>query len=104
MALVLFDAPIGTADRILPLSERPPIPGTPVMVGGYAQENPNVLTADKSCQVIGYNANARGRLLTRHNCRATRGVSGAPLWRSRVPRLSTGRAQAKAGCISHRVC
>ena len=28
--------------------------------------------------MIGYNANARGRLLTRHNCRATRGVSGAP--------------------------
>jgi len=78
-ALVLFDAPIGTADRILPLSERPPIPGTAVMVGGYAQENPNVITADKSCQVIGYSADAWGRLLTKHNCRATRGVSGAPL-------------------------
>jgi len=45
----VLDAAIGTPDRVLPLSERTPPPGTTVMAGGYAHENPNMLTVDRSC-------------------------------------------------------
>jgi protease YdgD len=49
------------------------------MVGGYGQDNPNVLTADMACHLTGLVRDPGGRTLLTHDCRAVRGVSGAPL-------------------------
>jgi protease YdgD len=78
-ALVRLVAPIASADYLLPLVRGLPPPGTPVMVGGYAQENPNVMTADVDCHVTAIMADGQGRRLLHHDCSATHGVSGAPL-------------------------
>jgi protease YdgD len=79
-ALIVLDAPIGTADRRLAVSQRPPQPGAALMIGGYAVDNPNVLTADTNCKVTGYTADGQGRPLIRHDCRTAHGISGAPLF------------------------
>jgi protease YdgD len=63
----------------LALAPAVPAPGTAVMVGGYGQDNPNVLTADTDCQLTGFLRDAGGHPLLVHDCRAVRGVSGAPL-------------------------
>ncbi len=34
-AVLTLDAPLGTADRVLPLVRDLPEPGTPAMLGGY---------------------------------------------------------------------
>lgn len=78
-ALITLAAPLAHSDRTLPLASRPPAPGAAIMVGGYGQDNPNVLTADTSCHVLGYVSDGLGRSLIRHDCAATHGVSGAPL-------------------------
>jgi protease YdgD len=78
-ALVVLDRTVDRLDRVLALSLQPPAPGSAIMVGGYGQDNPNVLTADTSCRVLGYAVDALGQRLIRHDCAATHGVSGAPL-------------------------
>lgn len=78
-AVIELDRPVEAAGPPLSLASGIPGPGTEVMVGGYAQDNPNVLTADTRCRVTGFAADARGRRLLRHDCAATHGVSGAPL-------------------------
>ncbi len=64
-----------------PLELAPALPatGTAVMVGGYGQDNPNVLTADMACRLAGSGRDAGGHGLLVHDCHAVRGVSGAPL-------------------------
>jgi protease YdgD len=49
------------------------------MVGGYSQDHPLLLTADIGCRIMGQIDDGSGHHLLRHNCAATRGVSGAPL-------------------------
>lgn len=51
------------------------------MLGGYQQGHPLVLVlrADTDCRIVGHVTHAAGRLLLRHHCTATMGVSGAPL-------------------------
>ncbi len=78
-ALIELAGSVGSAGPPLPLGESIPAPGTEVMVGGYAQDSPNVLTADTSCHVTGIVADVRGRRMLQHNCAVTYGVSGAPL-------------------------
>lgn len=78
-AVITLAGPVTSAGPPLPLASGPPAVGTAVMVGGYAQDNPNVLTADTLCHVTGRAADGRGRLLLVHDCVATHGVSGAPL-------------------------
>jgi protease YdgD len=63
----------------LPIIREPPEVGSIVMLGGYQQDHPLVLMADTSCRIVGRFVDASGRLLLRHNCAASRGVSGAPL-------------------------
>jgi protease YdgD len=63
----------------LGLAPAAPAPGTAVMVGGYGQDNPNVLTADMACHLTGLLRDRGGHALLAHDCRAVRGVSGAPL-------------------------
>lgn len=68
-----------SADRALPL-EAVKLPlATGVMLGGYAQDNPNVLTADPHCEVTGLVQDRLGDELLVHNCTAMRGTSGAPI-------------------------
>lgn len=78
-AVIELAGPVASAGPPLPLARSIPVAGTEVMVGGYAQDNPNVLTADTQCRVTGLAEDARGRRLLRHDCAATHGVSGAPL-------------------------
>ena len=59
--------------------DQSPEVGSKVMLGGYQQDHPLVLTADTECQIVGRSTDASDRLLLRHNCAAARGVSGAPL-------------------------
>ena len=99
-SLIELASDVGNADHVLPLSRRIPPDGTMLMVGGYAQEHPNVLTADLDCRVTGSFVDSQGRRLIRHNCATSRGVSGAPL----LVRTETGWsivginvAQAKDG-------
>ncbi|WP_428665301.1 trypsin-like serine peptidase [Reyranella sp.] len=65
--------------QILGLAHVVPTPGTAVMVGGYGQDNPNVLTADTACRLTGLGRDPGGHAVLTHDCRAVRGVSGAPL-------------------------
>lgn len=77
-ALVFLAAAL-PAQEPLGLARTRPAPGTPIMVGGYGQDNPNVLTADMDCRLTGLARDAGGHGLLTHDCRAVRGVSGAPL-------------------------
>jgi protease YdgD len=78
-ALLVIDTPLGTADRVLAISERAPETGTAVAIGGYSADHPNWLTADATCRIVGRAADGDGRPLLRHNCTATHGASGAPV-------------------------
>jgi len=62
----------------LPLLRDIPAAGTPVLLGGYQQDRPEVLMADTGCQVLGLWRRERTTLLV-HGCAGTRGASGAPL-------------------------
>jgi protease YdgD len=78
-AILTIDAPLGTADRVLALSDHSPTIGTLVMLGGYSQDRRYVLTADSSCRVLSVSTDMSGRPLLEHSCTGTRGVSGAPV-------------------------
>jgi protease YdgD len=49
------------------------------MLGRYQQDHPLLLMADLQCQIIGRSIDSSDRLVLRHNCAGTNGVSGAPL-------------------------
>jgi protease YdgD len=78
-AVLRIDAELGSADRVLPVSEDPPRLGTTVMVGGYSRDYVYVLTADSHCRIIGRMIDGNGRTLLVHDCTAKRGTSGGPL-------------------------
>jgi protease YdgD len=78
-ALLTIDTPLGTADRVLALSDHSPAIGASVMLGGYSQDRRYVLTADSSCRVLSVSTDLAGRPLLEHDCTATRGVSGGPV-------------------------
>jgi len=78
-ALVSLDKTLGSEDRVLPVASDLPQDGSNVMLGGYQQDHPLLLLADTHCQIDGRVVDASGRLLLRHNCAGTHGVSGAPL-------------------------
>jgi protease YdgD len=89
-ALVTLAAPM--PDQLaLPLLPTLPAAGAVVMLGGYGQDNANVLTADTDCRVTGLLADARGGRLLRHDCSTIQGTSGAPLL------IRTDRGWAIAG-------
>ena len=77
-AILTLDAPLGTADRLLPLVQELPPAGSPAMLGGYEQDRAQVIVADVACFVIGVIRNGNA-LMLHHSCAGTRGVSGAPL-------------------------
>ncbi len=81
-ALLTLAAPLTVEGGYLPLDPQPPASGTAVMVGGYAQNDPNTLAADTNCRVTAAAVDSGGRRLVLHNCTIVLGVSGAPLLRS----------------------
>jgi protease YdgD len=62
------------AQRALPLLREPPPPRTPLMLGGYQQDRPELLLADTGCRALGVQ-----EAMLLHDCAGTRGSSGAPL-------------------------
>jgi protease YdgD len=77
-ALVSLDTAL-PGQHPLELAPAAPLLGTAVMVGGYGQDNPNVLTADTACRLVELRRDSRGRRVLIHDCQAVHGVSGAPL-------------------------
>jgi len=70
-ALITLDTRPGSPDRVLPMLGEPPEIGSSVMLGGYQQNHPLILTADRGCRIIGWATDARGRRLLHHNCTGT---------------------------------
>lgn len=64
---------------VLPLAAALPAAGAAAMLGGWQQDRAHALLADTGCQVQAALRDSEGRLLLRHGCAATRGVSGGPL-------------------------
>jgi len=86
-ALLRLGEPIGTPALVLPLLRDPPEPRTPVMLGGYQQDRPEVLMADTACRILGLQRQSTGHRTLAHDCAGTRGASGAPL----LVRMADGR-------------
>lgn len=78
-AVVTLEAPLGTADRVLPLAREAPRPGTKLALGGYEQDRAHALLADVTCLLVGTVEEPTGRAMLRHSCAATRGSSGGPV-------------------------
>jgi protease YdgD len=78
-ALLTLEQRIGTPGRILPLLREAPPPRSPLMLGGYQQDRPEVLMADTGCRVIGVQRAGGAPPTLMHDCAGTRGSSGAPL-------------------------
>ncbi len=78
-ALLTLEEPIAAADRALPLLLEAPRPRTPLMLGGYQQDRPEVLVADAGCRALGLGRDLAGLPVLLHDCAGTRGASGGPL-------------------------
>lgn len=74
-AVLTLERDVAPREFTLPLMAALPAPRSPLMLGGYQQDRPEVLLADTQCRAIG--ATAGGMLL--HDCAGTRGVSGGPV-------------------------
>jgi protease YdgD len=74
-AVLTLDRDIAPRELALPLMTTRPLARTPLMLGGYQQDRPEVLLADTQCRAIGITSS--GMLL--HDCAGTRGVSGGPV-------------------------
>jgi protease YdgD len=93
-AVLTLENPVGTPDRILPLAREAPAPRTPLMLGGYQQDRPEVILADTACRAIGLHAGTGGLRTFVHDCAGTRGASGAPVL------VQQGGGWAVAGIVS----
>ena len=78
-ALLTLDRDIGAPDRILPIRVKSAVAGTRVLLGGYSQMQPYILTASSACKILAQSLDADGRPVLRHDCESALGVSGAPL-------------------------
>jgi len=95
-ALLTLERPIGDSRRVLPLLRQVPPARTPVMLGGYQQDRPEVLMADTDCRVLGLRRSPDGHAVIVHDCAGTRGASGAPL----LAQLANGAGWGVAGVLS----
>ncbi len=78
-AVLTLDAKDQMPEATLPIRLAPPAPGSLVAIGGYSQDRGFTITADRDCHIVAHVADRAGRKLLRHDCTATRGVSGAPV-------------------------
>lgn len=78
-AVLTLEAADRMPDVALPICQALSSPGLPVAIGGYSQDRGFTITADRDCRIVAMATDAGGRPLLRHDCAATRGVSGAPV-------------------------
>ena len=77
-AVLELDRDIGRKVGILPLaSDKKIVAGEPLVHAGYSQDKAHVLTKDATCEVL---PGGGGSALLRHDCNATFGDSGSPLF------------------------
>jgi protease YdgD len=107
-ALVTLDQPLGTADRLVGFASAPPAAGQAAMIAGYSGDFVEVITADTSCHIVGFGSDAAGHRFLRHDCAATQGASGAPLfvregtgWR--IAGIEVGASVALVGGVASSV-
>lgn len=84
-AVLTLERDIASAAEVLPLWREVPPPGTPLTLGGYQQDRPELLMADSACRLLGAAGEREGPALLRHGCAGTRGASGAPLLLQTAP-------------------
>jgi len=77
-ALLTLDQEVAEGVPPLPLQQKLPPPGTPLMLGGYQQDRPELILADRGCHLLGV-VRHDGAPLIAHDCAGTRGASGAPV-------------------------
>ncbi|WP_160936105.1 trypsin-like serine peptidase [Teichococcus coralli] len=77
-ALLTLDGDVAGGVRPLPLRRALPPPGTPLMLGGYQQDRPELILADRECHLLGLVRHGAAPLFV-HDCAGTRGASGAPV-------------------------
>ncbi len=75
-AILSLDAPLPARVRPLPVTDVLPRAGSPIAIGGFAQDRAYLMTADTHCR-LGPTL-ASGKLLS-HDCAIQHGDSGAPL-------------------------
>jgi protease YdgD len=75
-AVVYVENPFPSGTTPLRLAAERPLPGAPVLTGGYPSEKAHMMTADKHCQVSAVSAD--GKLIT-NTCIIHHGDSGGPL-------------------------
>lgn len=78
IAILGFDQLV-SANTVL-LAESDAGPGRALMLGGYGQDRPEALLADANCIVQSLIPDRHGNLVLTHNCAATRGTSGGPVF------------------------
>ena len=80
-ATLVLNHPVARPDEVFPVSTKPEEihPDMPVVLGGYEQNMPDVITADLHCHLTGLTHDGGGNLLFSHDCAGTHGSSGAPL-------------------------
>ena len=84
-ALLTLDRDVAGGVAPLVLERQVPAPGTPLMLGGYQQDRPELLLADPACRLLGISGQRTAPRLLWHDCAGTRGASGAPLLARRAP-------------------
>ena len=80
-ATLVLDHPVARPDEVFHVSTTPDAikPGMAVVLGGYEQNMPDVITADLHCHMTGLTHDRGGNPLFSHDCAGTHGSSGAPL-------------------------
>lgn len=80
-ATLVLNHPIARPDEVFHVSTTPDDikPGMSVVLGGYEQNMPDVITADLHCHMTGLTQDRSGNPLFSHDCAGTHGSSGAPL-------------------------
>ena len=83
-AVLTLDRDVAGSVPSLVLERHVPSPGTPLMLGGYQQDRPELLLADRACHLLGVSGRRGAARLLWHDCAGTRGASGAPLLAQRA--------------------
>ena len=78
VGLLRFGTPLGTA--IVPVAESDAAAGRDLIIGGYGQDLSEAVLADVNCQVQRVLPGRDGEPVMMHNCAATHGTSGGPVF------------------------
>jgi len=82
-AVLVLERPVAAGSDVAHLAPVPPSAPAEIRLVGYGQDREEVPVGDPSCRLTGTARDGGGRGLLLHDCEATRGTSGAPLfWRA----------------------